>query len=313
MTLNKWFRLLSCLVMLASALPAAARQLDYSAQKIGAMQQLSYRYQGYDGQPQAVTFMVNGRALQEGAAQFQPFDRDALQNYTVEYLQHYAGQMRGVQVSVDRMGDTVGFNAIGSSDEQVQSAIEIMKKRSEEAEDNFLYPRYLVKDTTGKYIMPDHIRVASDYVRLMRPIARALLNQAPDKSPRGAVNAVLNFVQSIPYDTLQNRSTSNGSGFATPYGMIQMNKGDCDTKSVAVLSMLRALYPNMPVAMIYTSEHAFVGIDVPAASGDRILTIERKVYVLAEPAGPGLLPLGNVSNRSSEDLDRGYFSYVVMP
>jgi hypothetical protein len=77
--------------------------------------------------------------------------------------------------------------------------------------------------------------------------------------------------------------------------------------------MLRALYPNMPVAMIYTNEHAFVGIYVPAASGERILTIERKTYVLAEPAGPGLLPLGNVSNRSSEDLDRGYFSYVVMP
>ncbi len=292
---------------------AYSAQLDMKAAKSGNMTQFSYKFEDFSGRPVSLSFMLNTRQLNAGAGQFQAFDQVQMENYTMEYLHYYAAQTPGVQVSVDKIGDTISFHVMGPSDEVVQQTLAQMKRRNEEAQDRYLQSKYFIKDTTGKYIMPDHIRIAENYIASMRPVAKAIAAQSADKSQRGVLNASLNFLQSIPYDTLQNRATSNGSGFTTPYGMLLMNRGDCDTKSVALIAMMRSLYPNMPIAMIYTNNHAFVGFQVQALSGDRILTVERKVFVLTEPAGPGQFPVGRIGHVSSADLDRDYFSYVMMP
>ncbi len=296
-----------------AAQDASAKQMNWQTNRVGNMTQFTYQYDNFSGKPQQLSFMLNTRQLGVGSRQFQSFDSGTMESFTMEYLQYYAAQMPGVQVSVDKIGDAISFHVMGPNEQAVQQTLAVMKARNDEAQDQYLQSRYFIKDTTGKYIMPDHIRIAQDYIPSMRPVAKAVAAAASEKSPRGFLNETLNFLQSIPFDTLQDRTSSNGSGFATPYGLLTMNKGDCDTKSVAMIAMARSLYPNMPIAMIYTSNHAFVGFSVPAATGDRILTIDRKVFVLAEPAGPGLFRLGRVGHESNADLDRNYFSYVMVP
>lgn len=305
--------ILSLLMMCMLAPNALADQNRWQTARVGNMTQFTYQYDDFSGRARQLSFMLNTRQLNAGSSQFQTFDQDTMENYTMEYLQYYAAQMPGVSVSVDKIGDAISFHVLGPNEQAVQQTLAVMKARNDEAQDQYLQSKYFIKDTTGKYIMPDHIRIALDYVAPMRPVAKAVSGAAAEKGPRGFLNETLNFLQSIPFDTLQDRTTSNGSGFATPYGLLGMNKGDCDTKSVAMIAMARALYPNMPIAMIYTTNHAFVGFGVPAASGDRILTIDRKVLVLAEPAGPGLFRLGRVGHESNADLDRNYFSYVMVP
>lgn len=304
------FILLFCLIW---AVPAQAAQTGFAVNRIGKELEFSYQYLDYSGQYKDLRFRLNAQVVEKGNAEFQPFDGEAMKEYTLQTLQYHAAQMKGVNVTVDRVGDVLSFNARGNSDRVVQAALDEMKLRNEEAQEKFLESSFFIKDTTGKYILPDHIRVAARYIDRMRPVGKALMNQSQDRSPRGIANAALAFLQSIPYDTLQDRATSNGSGFTTPYGMLALNKGDCDTKSVALISILRGLNGRLPMVMVYTKNHAFVGIQIPAVSGDRVLTIDKKIYVLTEPAGPALYPLGKIGHASSSDLDRGYFSYVAVP
>jgi hypothetical protein len=130
---------------------------------------------------------------------------------------------------------------------------------------------------------------------------------------REQINWIMGFLQSIPYDTLQNRRTSNGSGFQTPYALLRTNRGDCDTKSVALLAILRSLYPTLPLSMIYVSEHAFVGIGIAQGPKDYALKLNNRPYVLADPTGPSQIPLGVADRRALALLKSADFFHKPIP
>jgi hypothetical protein len=307
------FRFVAAFVLLCWAWPALAQQAAFEKSPTGGWTEFRYRYADYNRQPQDLRFMLQSRALNQGVRQFGGLDRRGLQNHVVAGLRDFAASLPQVEVTVDAVGDTIAYAARGQSDAAVQDALAQLQSRSDDLENEYLARYYFVKDTTGKYVMPDHLRIARDYVAPLRSVGRALAEQSGARTQRQMIDTVLNFVQSIPYDTLEDRTTSNGAGFVTPFGLLAGNRGDCDSKSVLMLALLRGLYPQLPLIMVYTHEHAFVGIKTEAQSGDRIIRIQNRVYVLAEPAGPGLLPLGQLGHESRADLDRDYFSHIAMP
>ena len=65
----------------------------------------------------------------------------------------------------------------------------------------------------------------------------------------------------------------------------------------------------MRTMMIYTPGHAFIGLGIPSTSTDRTLNINGATFVLAEPAGPAILPLGMISPEAEADLRRNQYSY----
>ena len=127
------------------------------------------------------------------------------------------------------------------------------------------------------------------------------------------MNYALNFLQNIPYDQLVSRYTSNGAGFQTPYGLLYNNRGDCDTKSVALAAILRNLFPELRIVMVYVPEHAFVGVHFKPGKKDYALQLGGQPFVLAEPTGPSLAPLGRLDDRALSYLDSGKFSYQEVP
>jgi hypothetical protein len=292
---------------------AEARQLDFSRTQIGNKTEFKYVYTGFDGQPKKLSFRLDTKTLKTGAEEFQALNQNLLEKYVKDYLDYYATRIPNVKITVTQDGTKTNFAAYGENEVVVNKAIGEMQKRFHEAEDNYLQSQFFIRDAANNGAIPDHTRIAKRYTEYMHPVSQAIEQQLADRSPRTILNSALNFLQNIPYDRLEDRKTSNGAGFVTPYGLLQYNKGDCDTKSVALISIMRNLLPTLPTVIVYIPKHAFVGFAVATKKGDRILTIKGKEYVLAEPVGPGLFPVGEISEESRSDLEKNDFNYVVVP
>ncbi|MBL0711348.1 MAG: hypothetical protein JJV99_10105 [Colwellia sp.] len=172
---------------------------------------------------------------------------------------------------------------------------------------NFYHPFVDHEDQAG--IKVNHIDVANNSVADFKPLKSIILQKVSIKNIRQVTNYVLGFVQSIPYSTLKSRLNSSGIGFNPPAKLIWENQGDCDSKMTLTATLLRALMPRIDMAMIYIDQHAFIGIAIPAAAGEVTVRHQGITYVLAEPTGPTLYPLGTLAPESELAINQG--QYVV--
>ena len=61
------------------------------------------------------------------------------------------------------------------------------------------------------------------------------------------------------------------------------------------------------MVLVFVDQHAFIGIAIPP-SGDEITITENGItYVLAEPTGPALLPLGELAPSSAQAIYNGHY------
>lgn len=150
-------------------------------------------------------------------------------------------------------------------------------------------------------VIPDYGRLAARYIPTMRPAAEALAALTPAAPERERLALALAFIQSIPYDEVA--AVRVGNGYVVPTLLLTENKGDCDTKSVAMASLLATLLPNLRSAIVLIPGHALLAVDLPPGPGDRGLRHEGRDYTLIEPVGPALLPPGQISQRTRAALD----------
>jgi hypothetical protein len=294
--------------------PVAAQQ--FATRQSGNWQQFGYRYQDARGNPYTLSFSLNADDISRGSTEFAAWnDAEARQtafNAVAAKAQALSGQRFSVGVSPREKGFEVRISGYGPAvNQQAGDAV------SAQLNDTYyqalgVYARqrfYLTrKESNATVIQPDHARLAGRYTAAMAPVAQAIMNQLAGQgvnvaqNQRAFINAALLWLQNIPYDDLQDRYTSNGAGFQTPYGLLLANKGDCDTKATALAALLRAAYPGLPMAMVYIPEHAFLGIGIPRTNRDFGLQTASGTYVLADPTGPGLAPLGDIDDYTRNQL-----------
>jgi hypothetical protein len=120
----------------------------------------------------------------------------------------------------------------------------------------------------------------------LKPLATALMVSSPDKSKRGLAKHALSFVQSIPYGTVfKTRTTS-----LTPIGVLIENRGDCDSKSSLLVSILKGM--GIDSLLLDIPSHMMVGIDIPIEDHEAYFLDESgKKWVVAETTIEGL-PMG---------------------
>ena len=101
-------------------------------------------------------------------------------------------------------------------------------------------------------VKPDHRRYIDETAKALVPVSQAFyekINTSADA--RAYFSLLLGWVQSIPYDTLEDRVASSGAGFAPPMGLLLQNKGDCDSKAVLTSALVRAFLPNTEMIMVF--------------------------------------------------------------
>lgn len=297
--------------------PVWGQQVAFEARKSGLERVVDAQWKDPKGEHR-LRFAFAENDIVQAAREFQLFDNKEAETRAFWVMQsaaaQYNSEARLVQVIPQAGGVTISTHGFEKDD--VDRIVSDLEKVRDKAYADYIYSKFYMS-IDKDHLMPDHKRIALRYAKAMAPLAQAvrlgMKGEGLGHGPRETINYVLHFYQSIPYDMLLDRYTSNGAGFETPYTVIIGNKGDCESKSVALAATLRALYPTLRLTLVYVPEHTFLGIGVPMADGDFVMERQGVRYVLADPTGPAFLELGQVSDKALANLKRGDFSYQEIP
>lgn len=292
-----------------------AQQTDFALRDYGYKTGYAYKWRDHHGQIHTTRFHLDSNMVKQASNEFQPYSNDEANQYVFSTVKNYASQLRsrGISMTIDpsARNDKVEIIAKGGSHSDLRREMQAVDSLIEQSRQKYIHNKFF-RLYDANSVVPDHARISKMNADRMHPVARALAQTAP-QDRRGRVNHTLAFLQGIPYDELMNRRTSNGAGFATPVEILTRNMGDCDSKSVAMASLLKNLLPQVPMVLVLIEGHAFVGVGgLQQGSNDFALRINNRTYILAEPAGPALMPLGQIDPRSRQQLRTGAYQHVQL-
>ena len=90
-------------------------------------------------------------------------------------------------------------------------------------------------------------------------------------------------------------------GFYPPPRVLEVGSGDCDTKSALLAAILRS-FSGVRLVGVQIPGHYLIGVDRVPRSWEAFVEYRGVPYVLIEPAGPGMLPPGSISETSRSAL-----------
>ncbi|PLX96294.1 MAG: hypothetical protein C0621_02120 [Desulfuromonas sp.] len=157
-------------------------------------------------------------------------------------------------------------------------------------------------------LVADIPSIVSRNVRKLQPVALDLARIAEERG-YGAyeiVSAALALVQTslayeeIPLD-VAGRQTG---GVAPPLEALAQGKGDCDSKT-ALLASILLNWEQIRLVGVGVPGHYLMGVMRQPGKGEAYVEYEGNPYVLIEPAGPAWLPPGHVGPTTIELLNSG--------
>lgn len=219
---------------------------------------------------------------------------------------------REARVQIQRRGQEIQIQVTSRSNKLLDRWQRSMNQSQDKALNQYLEDNYYshFRSYLGQEaVKPDHLRYIKENQAALLPIAQAVYDKLPSNSEtRSYVNLVLSWVQSIPYNELKNRVTSNGAGYLPPLSVVANNQGDCDSKTVLMASLIRSLLPDVKMTMVFLPNHALLGIVLPFRTNEQTIDIDGLDYLLMEPTGPAKIPLGEIADSSARDISGNMYS-----
>ena len=308
------FILMWIVAVVSLSFTAQAQQMSFL--KEDDNEQVTFFYQWSDIQKQSRTFSfsLDKSLVFEKYRQFRQYKPELAQQYVNRAIIKHVRKkpFSDVNLSVNKQGKQYQLRLSSNDSAALAQAQTKLSQLEREFTAKYLHKNYyhFFETPSGETaIKPDHVRIALESSEDLKPLKHIVLESVSIKNIRKVTNYVLGFVQSIPYATLENRVSSSGAGFNPPLKLLWENKGDCDSKVTLTAALLRMLMPRIRIAMIFIDGHALIGLGVPAINDEFSIEHENISFVLAEPTGPALLPLGKIANDSEQAILSGY--YVV--
>lgn len=304
----RFFTLLALSFILTGSLHA--RQMAFQHKHQNGYVRLAYQWKMPGGTVQTAHVNLPQDAAEQGNREFVRFSNADANQYAYEALKKHvnAANIKGLTLRRSHSGYDIQYRGPTYNQPRVKQIMEEIEILQSKAFDDYVATSFYTYLEDDK-LMPDHKRIAKRYIRAMRPVAEGLAPAMRAMNQRERINYLMHFLQSIPYDTLTSRYSSNGAGFQTPYGLLINNKGDCDTKAVALMALLRNFYPKMRMVMVYIEGHAFIGLNMRPQGGESALKLGGTTFVIADPTGPAQVKLGQPDNRALKALKSGKYSY----
>ena len=121
----------------------------------------------------------------------------------------------------------------------------------------------------------------------LRALTKAL-GDVPDvpNDDRARVALALGFFQEIPYATLEDKQRQGGDFLPAP-ALLAQNRGDCDSKAVALAAVLRTFTRFRKLAVVTMPDHAILVVEMPAQAGDTTVAPGRPAVCGAGARGTG--------------------------
>lgn len=247
-------------------------------------------------------------------------------NYSLKVFQekvyievmHAASKIDAKLANIDIKKNHTGlsFNVRSRYPKQAQLVLDELKMAHDEAQEAYWSDNFFIKysSTTGADIIRhDHAKYTSLSSSSLHPIVEAIKNlQTNPQDTREFIHIALGWIQSIPYNKLEDRLSSNGSGFVSPRDLLIQNQGDCDSKSTLMAALLKAYNQYLDIQMVYLPKHALLAIKLRANDSEMTIKYQGEEYILLEPTGPAQLPIGEVADTTKLSLQNRQFTLTSL-
>lgn len=241
---------------------------------------LAFEWTDMEGHRRQVAFELPLQAVEFDRAQLTHLPTDELFDHARSAVLAFTQQVPPGLIVARESAQRLVIEPL-ADEEVARPWIQKIGEVREEATTAWLRERAFRRNREGRVTF-DLAALVPDYVELVEPLAEQLREMGGSR--RRFVDLALSFVQSIPYD--------EEDGFHRPLALLTRNSGDCDSKVVLFLSLVRAAYPDIDLAVIYVPGHALAGVALPASDSDWRIRRGEVEYLYAEPVGPVLSPLG---------------------
>jgi hypothetical protein len=301
------------LVIFVLPFKAQSQQEHFSKISSTSGIEFNYQWQSDDGMHE-LNFLLSHANIDNLPNSAPAYNAALAQSYIHRNLLEYAKTIdpKVAKISIKRFGGSLNMEVSGKFEDQVNEITETLGEKHEEAEVDYLTKNYYVsfRNEIGQMmIKQDHIRYAEESSHNLDAIVLAIKEQMNTPyNTREFIDFTLNWLQTIPYDTLENRISSNGSGFAAPRQLLVNNKGDCDSKSTLFLALLKSYNSRLSAKMFFLPNHALVGISLKPNKTDERILQNNVSYILAEPTGAAQYKLGEIAPSSKMAIRNRQFT-----
>ncbi|WP_412724737.1 hypothetical protein [Alteromonas sp. D210916BOD_24] len=303
-------------LILAGALlsgAVCAEQLNFKKTSTSEGMTFSYEWIDADHTLQNISFHLPKSAFEDTPVRQANYKPKIAHRHVTVALLKAAKKVdpKDARVKITPTGDSVDIKVSGGKTQKVDDVLQHLQGVQQSAFDQYLEERYFTRFTTlfnQRAIKPDHLRYIKESIKPLIPASQAFYEKVKQNAnTRDYFALLLSWIQSIPYNTLEDRVASNGSGFAPPIGLLIQNLGDCDSKAVLASSMVRAFLPTTKMIMVFLPNHALLGIALTAKPEDKTIEHEGQAYILYDPTGPALIPFGQISEETERYIATGRF------
>jgi hypothetical protein len=287
------------LLLLVSGLQA--EQLDHDVDKSGSRWSFETRWEDGDGDKHRIQYTLPAAKVKQDLDVPLQFQAGPAYKDVAREVEAWGEGVKGAQVSArgSRRGVQISVSSKQGRKKMKQTLKQATQARDEAFEDALAQQGFtLLKGG----VIPDHVKHVRLYSDDVAPLVKAL--GGPTKDPRVFGEKALSMVQSIPYE----RSGRKRDKYRRPLSVLGRNKGDCDSKATLFLALMRAAYPDMEMGIVYIEGHAFVALGIDDRAGDTTLRHGGRKWVLAEPVGPAMMPIGEVARKSRRRAKTGRYT-----
>lgn len=275
-------------------------QRSFSLQVTDAVWTFEVAWTDAAGAKDRVGFSLPASVMQADREEETWLPRRELNEAAVRAVRQWAKERKGpaeVTAKVEGGGVAIGVSGpAGAAKDVLEKAAEVR----DAAIDDWLAANAFFRMQSGDLSF-DHARLAAEYADDLAPVATAL-REGTD-SDRDFVARTLSFVQAIPYEAQKRKG--GDPGYRRPLALLSRDRGDCDSKAVLFLGLLRAELPELPLAVVYVPGHALTGVGLPARDGDRTFEVDGTTFLYVEPVGPAQYPVGTPAKENRKAAKKG--------
>jgi hypothetical protein len=298
--MNWYFRQMALACALASGVANAA-QLEYRNAPVGATTQLTFRWQDRHEQNMGIIISVLNEDVvlhtNDPKMKIKPQD---LEGWLFSSVSQRAHEMStdGYLIEIKKEGESILINGTGPLTDELNKRVKSVENANADALSFLAQNSYFTLDDGS--IRLDYKKIVEGSADILSPIAYYLRPQGADV--RRSIEAYLPFLQTIPYDKLDG---TEDFGLYTPMHMLLTNRGDCESKQLALATMIRSQFPDTPLIGIGLVDHMLLGVAMPPQAGDQTFMHKGDLYVLMDATGPKASRIGELSSLEITRITQG--------